>query len=73
MFNSKTHVQVIHLPFEDGFGLKSAHVIGRCDMLLLFSAVTGCPNLPIFSLGKSPIKWRQCHDMTRAVNWDVKH
>ena len=24
-------------------------------------------------LGKSPIKWRQCPDMTIAVDWDVEH
>ena len=24
-------------------------------------------------LGKSPIKWRLCPDMTLAVDWDVKH
>ena len=23
--------------------------------------------------GKSPIKWRQCPDMTIVVDWDVKH
>ena len=27
----------------------------------------------ILMLGKSPIKWRQCPDMTVAVDWDVKH
>ena len=27
----------------------------------------------ILMLGKSPIKWRQCPDMTIAVDWDVKH
>ena len=26
----------------------------------------------ILILGKSPIKWRQNHDMTTAVDWDVK-
>ena len=25
----------------------------------------------IFILGKSPIKWRQCPNMTLAVDWDV--
>ena len=24
-------------------------------------------------LGKSPIKWRECPDMTIAVDWDVEH
>ena len=24
-------------------------------------------------LGKSLIKWKQCPDMTIAVDWDVKH
>ena len=27
----------------------------------------------ILMLGKSPIKWRQCPDMTFAVDWDIKH
>ena len=27
----------------------------------------------ILMLGKSPIKWRQCPNMTIAVDWDVKH
>ena len=27
----------------------------------------------ILSLGKSPIKWEQCPDLTIAVGWEVKH
>ena len=27
----------------------------------------------ILMLGKSPIKWRQCPDMTTAVDMDIKH
>ena len=27
----------------------------------------------ILMLGESPIKWRQCPEMTIAVDWDVKH
>ena len=35
------------------------------------TALIGCYDILI--LGKSPIKWRQRHDMTLAVDWDVKH
>ena len=39
--------------------------------MVIFIALVGCHDILI--LGKSPIKWRQCPDMTLAVDWDVKH
>ena len=34
-----------------------------------YIALFGCLDLPIFC--KSPIKWRQCPDMTIAVAWEM--
>ena len=39
--------------------------------MVIFEALVGCHD--ILTLGKSPIKWRQCPDMTFAFDWDVKH
>ena len=38
--------------------------------MVIFQALVGCYDVLI--LGKSPIKWRQCPDMTLVVDWDVK-
>ena len=38
---------------------------------LYFQAYFGCHNT--LTLGKSPIKLRQCSGITRDVDWDVKH
>ena len=55
--------------------LKKA-VFERCYEQKLFTWVTvyleacfGCHDIPM--LGKSSIKWRQCPNMTIAVDWDV--
>ena len=37
----------------------------------MFEELFGCHEVII--LGKRPIKWRECSDMTIAVDWDVKH
>ena len=37
----------------------------------IYEAHFECHDIPM--LGKNPIKWRQCPDMTIAVDWDVKH
>ena len=39
--------------------------------MVILEALVGCHD--ILTLGKSPIKWRQCPDMTFAFDWDVKH
>ena len=39
--------------------------------VVIFKALFGC--LDVLILGKNPIKWRQCPNMTFAVDWDVKH
>ena len=39
--------------------------------MVIFKALVGCHDVLI--LGKSPIKWRQCPDMTKAANRDAKH
>ena len=36
----------------------------------IFEALFGYQNILFWK--KSPIKWRQCHDMTTAVDWDVE-
>ena len=40
-------------------------------VLVIFDALSGCHDILI--LGKSPIKCRQCPDMTIAVDWEVRH
>ena len=39
--------------------------------MVIFQALVEC--LDILILVKSPIKWRQCPEVTLAVDWDVKH
>ena len=39
--------------------------------MVIFQALVGCHDILI--LGKNPIKWRQCPDLTLAVDWDVMH
>ena len=44
-----------------------SHLVGW----VIFEALVECHD--IFILGKCPIKWKQCPDMTMAVDWDIKH
>ena len=39
--------------------------------MVIFEALVDCHDILI--LGYNPIKWRQCPDMTIAVDWDVKN
>ena len=53
----------LSLPRKCGF--KSIHI----SLIGLVGWLFGCHDILI--LGKGPIKWKQCPDMTKAVDWDV--
>ena len=60
------------LALEKWFQVKPSIPISLSGLVRwIFQALVGCHD--ILSLGKSPIKWRKCPDMTLAVDWDVKH